>query len=206
MNQPNRLRGLAAALGAIALLMAMAAPASANGPSPDAATIVARLAANKDPDAAFLKLSAGDRQAVIEYLTVAYVTGGSPGPASADPGMMTTAAGGCWTWTWNRQGRNLFGQVIWQFNQRMNWCSNGSTLTSKTRTVWASNMWFFWSYSGLVPGGDSQSGGVGYSYWRSFVQGEFKYCPPGVGCIQYNYPWLDMTARANGTGTGSGGG
>lgn len=65
-------------------------------------------------------------------------------------------------------------------------------------------MSIFWSYNGLVA--DSTSGGVGSSSCHSFVQGSYDYCLPGVGCLYHDYPWLDMTAHADGRGTGSGGG
>jgi len=47
-------------------------------------------------------------------------------------------------------------------------------------------------------------GGAGQSTFRSWTQADFSLClTPNIGCIQNTYPWLDMTARANGTAGGS---
>jgi hypothetical protein len=95
--------------------------------------------------------------------------------------------------------------VVWQFNQQIDWCSDGSKITTVPfRKVYASNLGLFWTYHGLVD--DVRGGGRGFTFYRSFVQGSLTYCPPPGVCWQNDLPWLDMTARANGNNGGSGGG
>lgn len=58
----------------------------------------------------------------------------------------------------------------------------------------------FWQWRHI---GSETWGGVGQQTYRAWTQAEFKYCVvPDIGC-QYVYPWLDMTAWADGRGTGS---
>ena len=55
-----------------------------------------------------------------------------------------------------------------------------------------------------VHAGDHVWGGAGQSTFRSWTQADFSlYLTPNIGCIQNTYPWLDMTAHANGTASGS---
>jgi hypothetical protein len=59
----------------------------------------------------------------------------------------------------------------------------------------------FWTW---VHAGDHVWGGAGQPTFRSWTQADFSLClTPNIGCIQNTYPWLDMTARANGTASGS---
>ena len=59
----------------------------------------------------------------------------------------------------------------------------------------------FWTW---IHAGDHVWGGAGQAGFRSWTQADFSLClSPNIGCIQSTYPWLDMTAHANGTANGS---
>lgn len=123
----------------------------------------------------------------------------------AGHGLVSAAAVSCWTWTWGREGRNFVGVLLWTFRQRIDWCGDGTRITDiPWRQVTATVNSAWWSYNGLV--GDFTAGGQGFGSYRSFVQGSFSYRPPYPWMNRDNFPWLDMTAHADGRGTGSGGG
>lgn len=172
---------------------------------PAGARLAKQVFGASDPQAAFNRLSDSQQAILTDFETVAYTTESESVEPQATTALTAdvATASSCWTWTWNRQGWNNVGQLLWQFNQQIDWCSNGSTITTVPfRKVWASGLYVGWSYLGLI--NNQVSGGLNYSYYRSFVQGDMAL---GIGgwWLQHKYPWLDMTAHANGTGTGSGG-
>lgn len=195
----------------VALAFALLIPlqsAAAGGPGGGGriARIVDQLAAADDSYAAFATLPKRDQMAVKDYLTVTtYVDSvASPSPGGA-AGEVSSAASGCWTWRWQRDGRNALGGLLWSYFQQINWCGNGSVITSTPqRTRWGEVYAPFWSWQHI---GNQTWGGVNQPSYRAWTQGEFKLClTPDFGCVQYSYPWLDMTAWADGRGTGSVGG
>lgn len=193
---------------AVALVIGVVGPVSGANPARDGARLTDIVARASDQYAAFAALTTREQQAVLDYTSLAYVTAWqSPvirvsGPTDAVQGVATVT---CYDWTWGRDAHNPVGVLLWQFTQRIEWCANGTTITNTPfRTVKGIPAFLWWSYNGLV--GDSTGGGMGQESYRSFVEGWFSYRPPYPGSNQDNYPWLDMTAHANGTGTGSGGG
>lgn len=201
-------RGWRTAATVVALAFALLVPlqsVAAGGPSGSGrvARIVEQLAAAGDQFAAFAALPERDQLAVKDYLTVTtYVdTVVSPSAGGAD-GEVSIAASGCWTWRWQRDGKNAFGAVLWSYFQQINWCGNGSIITSTPqRTRWGETYAPFWSWVHI---GNQTWGGVNQNSYRAWTQGEFKLClSPNVGCVQNTYPWLDMTAWGDGRGTGS---
>lgn len=202
-------RRLSVALVAVVALLAFATPAAAANPAKEAERLVEALEAADDPYVAFDALTSSEQQLVLDYTrTARVVTDASVSPRSSldrRSDIVAAAAVRCWTWAWNRQGWNIFGTVIWQFNQQIDWCGDGVKITSTPfRRVWASRLGLFWTYHGLVE--NVIQGGKGFQTYRSFVQGSFTYCPPPGVCWQNSLPWLDMKAWADGRGTGSGGG
>lgn len=174
-----------------------------------AAGLIERLSRAVDPPAAYSQLSSEDQAAVRVFLTVVSIDGVStlttePGEGREPVGASIT----CWTWTWQRDGKNIFGETLWSYFQRIDWCGNGSTITISPhgvqRTRWGEVYVPFWQWRHI---GSQTWGGVGQQTYRAWTQAEFKLClVPEVGCVQYAYPWLDMTAWADGRGTGSVGG
>jgi len=102
-----------------------------------------------------------------------------------------------------RYGTNIFGMKLWSYFQKIDWCYNGSTITSKTRTRWGETHFPGWSWKGHI--GNSTSGGVGSTYFRAWTQGHFCLVEY-FSCVQNAYPWIDMTVRGNGTWSWSAGG
>lgn len=209
-HQGRRSR-VAAVLLALAFSLTIPLQAAAAGSPIEAGRIsqlVEQLSAADDPHAAFEKLTPRQQQAVLDYTEAVTVTNDFsivPSGISPPDALVTAAAIRCWTWTWSRQGRNLFGVVVWQFSQQIDWCGDGARITNTPfRKVYASHLFLFWTYDGLVE--SVTQGGRGFSTYRSLVQGSFSYCPPPGVCWQNPLPWLDMTAHADGRGTGSGGG
>ena len=207
MRHSITLRGVAAGLGAISLLVAMVAPVSAASPTPDAATLMARLTASNDPDAAFLNLSSAEQQAVVAYLTV--VTTDST-ETLARVGTATVVAPDavieCWTITKTNEAKNYYGMTMFKIWSRLDWCANQSThaLTSAQKLRGIEVDMAYWQFTGYTDW--YSTGGAGYGYYHVYLQGGFANCFPIIGCITYRYPWIDTTANWNGTVSGSMGG
>src|SRR6266487_1355827 len=55
------------------------------------------------------------------------------------------ASSGCKGYTLGRKGYSGVGVHVWTYSWTINWCYNGSTITSlsKYRTVWANYYWRF---------------------------------------------------------------
>jgi hypothetical protein len=77
---------------------------------------------------------------------------------------------------------------LWQYNQRLHWCSNGRYLTSAWREVWGSTHWIGWRYKG--ENSRHIRGGRGYTAYRVITVGHFEY---GIGPwdVQHYYPRID---------------
>ena len=105
---------------------------------------------------------------------------------------------GCWTWTPAIRATSSLG-TLWQYNQGLYWCGNGSLITSRAAANdYPSNTGFGWMFSGNLNGWNN--GGVGSYGWRHWNQGHF--CQGAYfACIQNDHPWIDSTVYANGTGS-----
>jgi hypothetical protein len=193
---------------AVALVSVLPGTAFAARPAVDGAQLADALNGASDPYAAFAELSPSQQKAVLEYTQLAYVATEQSEPVlleESNLGDAITATNSCWTWTWGRTGHNPLGVLLWEFHQRIDWCGNGSTITAiNLRKVWGQPHYLWWSYNGKVD--DFTNGGAGHASYRAYAMGWFAYRPPAPLFQQDNYPWLDMTAHADGRGTGSGGG
>jgi hypothetical protein len=213
----TRIAMLAAGLGLLGLVQpvmattqapALASPVAASAVA-TAARLVADLAARPQPATRFGHLAPADQRAVMRYLSVASTAttkklssrGAPRGLRAMKPAVVAPGAG-CWAWKWERDAYNAFGIRLWAYFQEIDWCDDGITLTRDPQLLnYGSTYLPFWSW---VHVGDRTWGGAGQATFRSWSQADFSLClTPNVGCIQNTYPWLDMTARANGTGTGS---
>ncbi len=201
MNR-SRLRAVYALL-ALAIGLTLALPASVVAAGPSADRLIRDLAAAPDARTAFEALSPTQQQQVLAELQVAKLVtmASAPSPVSALGGGFVPLAGGCWTVTWGRSGYNNFGYELFSLKQRIDWCGNGSTLTSVQRTHWVEVYMFGWSGSIIQ---DPTWGGVGQWSFRAFTQAQFVLNI--VYPWQYVYPWLDLTVTAAGGLSGSGGG
>ncbi|GGT12250.1 hypothetical protein ACFFV7_49665 [Nonomuraea spiralis] len=113
-------------------------------------------------------------------------------------------ASSCWIYTGYRGGKNRVGQWLWKYFQRMDYCRDGSRITSAHFYVrWAEVYmvgWSFKNHESLV-----SNGGRGSAQWRKRTQGVFCLVPY-VSCIQESHPWVDMTVYGNGAKSFSAGG
>jgi len=90
----------------------------------------------------------------------------------------------------------VFGSKLWSYHQTIEWCWNGSTITSLYRNRWAEIHDFTWVFHDHI--GDSTSGGIGSWSYTAFTQGSFSQCL-GSECWTYQYPWLEQRVYANGS-------
>jgi len=149
------------------------------------------MAKGKDPIVRAETFEVVENYSVQEYLTL-----------NPDASGAVTAASGCKGYTLGRNGYSAAGIKIWTYSWTINWCYNGSTITSvsKYRTIWANGTW---SFRGDIS--DNQSGGVGKTSYSHYAQGDFCLFDVGV-CVGHSYPWVNQTVYGNGTYTGSAGG
>lgn len=184
--------------------LAAAGPSAVTAGTPSVDRVIAGVAASSAPAAAFASLPPQQQRLILDRVSVASLVTEAGRPTAVAPPAsqgVTAAAGGCWTVTWGRSAYNIYGAEIWSLKQRIDWCGNGSTITSVQRTRWIETYVPGWSGSIIQ---DPTWGGVGSWSFRAFVQADM------VLTIVYPwghwYPWLDMTVTAAGGLTGSGGG
>ena len=125
-------------------------------------------------------------------------------PKNMAESMAIAAASGCKSYTQGIYITDDFGAPIGRYAQKIDWCYNGSTITSKTRTRWGEVYEVTLKYNGHI--GNSESGGVGQTYYYAWTQGSFCMWVPLVGCTINLYPWVEQYVYGNGTYSGSAGG
>lgn len=210
MDAERSRRGLIPILIALMLVLAVPQAAAAGGGSgPErAARLVAQLEQAADPNAAFAALSPKDQRLVVSYLTVVEVEEASfsdRAQASDADGLTAAAASTCYTFTKRFDGKNTFGGVLFSYFLKVNWCGNGSTITSTPSSRrWGQTYYAYWFFNGHIDW--SSSGGYGKTFYQAFTQGSFSFCPPILGCVQGRYPYIGMTVYPNGGVSGSMGG
>jgi hypothetical protein len=179
--------------------IALPIPVSGRGPgTASAATaVVDRLANSSDPAAAYAALSPGEK----ELVRLATTASGPVQSEVTDPiatGGITAALGGCWGRVRSLYQTNVFGTRLWTFNQQLNWCSNGSTISSYTAQKWPSGVSAGWTYTEISgPAPQLRSGGTGRTSVEVWGQGQFQFCLVGA-CVQSLYPWVDQRGYASG--------
>lgn len=180
------------------LVNAGASVALAQGPSPDwsdpsvVQTLVDRLAAARnDTGELWAGLSPEAQTAALEYL--------QPGPVATTVTRSPVSISACSWVVFERLQYSYAGVHLWSYFQRIDWCWDGSTITSKTRTRWAEIYAPGWEFVGHI--GNSESGSVGQWFYRAWTQGHFRLC--GGGTCWNVYPWIDMTVYGDGTWTGN---
>ena len=144
----------------------------------------------------FAKLTPEAQSAVLDYLTVSNVKHNEVVSSFG-------CHGGCCSRTHEVWGENFLGVKLWSYFQTIDWCNDGSTVTSKTRLRWGEVHTLGWAFNGHI--GNTESGGVGQSSYRAWTQGSFNLCLGGnIGCIQSQYPWIDQTVYGTGAYSGTG--
>jgi hypothetical protein len=187
------------------LVTAMVFPfpaAAKSGPSAitaaQAASLAARVFGSSDPEMAFAAL-APEQQAAVRLAETPAGPPLSTVTAATSSGALVATAGGCWGMIRTVFQNNTFGQRLWTYNQQLNWCSNGSTLTSYSAKKYPSEKMAGWTYTEIGgPTPQLQRGGVGNGLVEVWGQGQFQLCAIGI-CVQTYYPWVDQIGYASGT-------
>lgn len=147
----------------------------------------------------FAKLTPEAQSAVLDYLTVYKVK-------HSEVVSLVVSSGcddGCDSRKYEVWGENRLGYKLWSYFQTIDWCYDGSKVTSKTRLRWGEVHTLGWKYNGHI--GNTESGGVDQSSYRAWTQGSFELCLGGdIGCIQSCYPWIDQTVYGTGSYSGRG--
>jgi hypothetical protein len=146
------------------------------------------------------KKPAASKRAMVASVSTE-VTGS--GQAAATVRSASSALLACYWAQVRRWGKNLLGMTLWTYYQRIEWCSNGSTITSVTRLRWGEVSFPGWAFKGHTS--STTSGGKGYTSYRARTHGHFCLAEY-FSCVQNAYPWIDMTVRANGSWSYSAGG
>jgi hypothetical protein len=138
--------------------------------------------------AAWSRLSEREQEAAELFLKPAGEETGTSGQATGPEGELAAQAAGCWYQTWWAYATNVFGNKLWQYNQRLRWCSNGYLITSNTHEVWGETYWIGWRYDREVNWW--RYGGWGYTYFQRITQGHFELGSGGWN-VQHSYPRID---------------
>src|SRR5215211_1589596 len=92
-------------------------------------------------------------------------------------GSMVALASGCKSRTDGVNVYNHYGNLILRYQQKVNWCYDGTKITSVSHTHTGTVYIVGWKYNGLIA--DNHWGGVNQSYFRAYSQAHF--CG-SVGC------------------------
>lgn len=192
----------------VSMLLALGSPASAatgnkGAPAGNAAGVASILQGLSDGGTSWSDLTPEQQKQVMETLSTATVSTEVVDSGSA-PKLDGASPEACRWARIYRYYNNALGQRLFTYYQQVDWCYNGSTITSISRTRWPEVSMLFWEFKGHI--GNTTSGGTGSTFYRAWTQGSFALCVPYVLCAQFKYPWLDMTVRGNGTYSYSTGG
>src|ERR671919_1021882 len=125
-------------------------------------------------------------------------------------------AGGvyCKTRSMRVRAKNVLGQTLWWYQQRLRWCwrvkiGDVARITEATPrcagTTYGITGWgYWWEFVRHI---DCQyTGGVGSRYVLRYRQGHFRYFPLRTGCIQNKFPWAWGRGHSGGVSYAGGGG
>lgn len=87
--------------------------------------------------------------------------------------------------------------VKWGWKRQVDWCANGSVVTSFHRDIEEPgfiSMW--WHYRGAD---NAVSNGTGGWELRTYRRATIQNCPPAIGCVTTVYPFIEFTLRGNNT-------
>ena len=110
------------------------------------------------------------------------------------------AASGCKNLT---NGINIYDNLnllVARYSQTVNWCYNGSTITSVSHTKNPVSYTYIYKYNGLV--GHLHNGGQSSTTYRAYSVAWFCERLENL-CFTHFYPAVDQTVRGDGTYSGS---
>ncbi len=161
----------AAVLGATGVMATLTSTAQA-APALDGMALSKQVASASDPGRAYTALSAAQLAAVKDVNDPVSETAETSGISEIpkDKGEVATAR--CYTARVTYKAKAAAGNVIYTYWQRLNWCHNGSKVTSwKVAERGGETSTPLWSYEGHAGKG---SHNVGWEI-RSWTQERFKY-------------------------------
>lgn len=191
-----------ALLAALIALMAVSTTSLAAAP-PDAATLVQNLAASADPEAAYIALTPAERAAVDGHLQAAVIE--VEALPAIPPHHDVLMSGREWTRTNRYQvvAKTFYGLKLWTFKSRTKfWYNNTVHTRAPEWSTSGETHYLFWRYFGLA--WSSQQGGRNQFHHHDNASGEFAYCPPVTGCVNYDYPVIRKAQYGDGTYSASG--
>jgi hypothetical protein len=190
------------------LIFSVTGTASAQGKGPDWSdpTVVAALSgqlANAGPaeQISLWNQQSPEAQAAVKKFNKVANVKLTDGLESAP--LVTIQAAGCSTKINNISAYNYLGVRLYIYWSQVEWCYNGTTVTSK-----------FWTHGATIPfpsmwqwtrdAGFQENGGVGSTNYRVWTEAEMSLAIAGYP-IQVSYPWVDITVRGAGTSTSTSG-
>lgn len=113
------------------------------------------------------------------------------------------AVSGCKTFTKGVTMSDIFGNLLWKYSWKINWCYNGTTITYKNR----------WRVVGIYGVGlqfmgdvaNNTAGGVGQTYFTGYAQGRICQVVISNTCFNQWYPWVEQAVYGNGSYEGDAG-
>lgn len=108
-------------------------------------------------------------------------------------GLTAAASSGCKTVQIYRY-RSAPAGTLWKYLEQQGWCYSGTKITSRyDYRRWPCCVNIGWKWEGHI--GLSRSGGSWH--WDNWTQGSFSFgC--AVGCLDWDYPWLDLDIYGDG--------
>lgn len=106
-------------------------------------------------------------------------------------------ASGCKGITYGVTYYNATGGVDMGYSQTVNWCYNGTKITSVSHTHNPVISQPLMKYNGLLA--DTHSGGVNSTSYTAYSEASMCEFTPGFGCVWYRYPQVTETVHGNGT-------
>ncbi|MFL5680550.1 MAG: hypothetical protein ACJ77B_08110 [Chloroflexota bacterium] len=168
--------------------------------------LASQLQASSDPQASFEALPAADKEVLRSATEVATTSAGTLTTGVASPitavGLLAVTSS-CYYAYWIAEARNVTGLVLFQYKEQVNWCSDGTKITSASRfTQPITPRAAIWQYC------CETIFDLSYNSTRSTVtaaaRGTFNQLLPPLGIvIGQSHPLVSITARANGTASGT---
>jgi hypothetical protein len=150
------------------------------------------------------KLTPEQRSVLLDGEVVAGTSGSAPSDLEdlRDSGVITAASGCMWLEVWILNENPILQIDLWKYTNRVDWCYNGSQITSISPiqiTGWVSQYasTLGWRYHGILSQAQWDYFGDGWVY-VSESQGKFEFCPPRVVCVDAQYPWITQHNYADG--------
>lgn len=115
---------------------------------------------------------------------------------------LTGAAGPeCFEATGTHHAQTLLGNTFYRFTHRAEWCTDGTNVVSvDNRAHKMTDTSAFATFEGLV---EDYTSKVPAREVTSIMKGRVDNCVPVQGCLHSEYPFVELTLRADGTWSAS---